>query len=135
MKSAKLSIIGSLIALCVLTSACKHKDAGVPGSESCSDLDGKAVELAGVGKVNEAAKLLDRAISSCPADARRLTQRGVLHAALGETADAERIIRDAIKLAEDSGDPRRAELSRAELAVVRGGSPLKELPQSCRRPS
>jgi len=113
-----------------LLAACS-RDARID-EPSCEALDLKAVKLAGQQKLMEAAEIYDKAIKQCPPDPSRNTSRGVIAAALGDKVKAEQLINEAIEIAERQGNICRADMSRGELAVVRGGAKLTVPPKSCK---
>jgi tetratricopeptide (TPR) repeat protein len=100
---------------------------------SCGAIDLQAIKLAGQRRLSEAAELYDRAIVTCPPDASRLSSRGVLASALGDKAQAERFILQAISLAERRGDNCTAAMAHYDLEVVRGGVPQNVVPENCRK--
>src|SRR5258708_27429740 len=99
---------------------------------SCESLDMQAIKLAGKNRLEEAAEVYDRAIAQCAPDASRLTSRGVLAAALGDKSKAAQFINRAMELADKHGNICRADMSRAELSVIRGGPQAKAVPESCK---
>ena len=99
---------------------------------NCESLDTQAIKLARQNRLSEAAETLDTAIAQCSPDASRLTSRGVVAAALGDKPKAELFINRAIELAEKQGNTCRADMSRAELIVIRGGPQAKAVPESCK---
>lgn len=102
-------------------------------TEECRRLDLAAIRFAASRKFQEAADAYDRAMKECPPDPSRMTSRGVLYAIVGQRKKAEALIGEAIALAESEGDYCRADLSRGELAVIRGGKKPVAPPESCKR--
>lgn len=127
-----LLITGSLVML-VSSSLANAGNAKIQADPTvCEALDFEAIKLAHEKRLREAGDVLDKAIAACAPDASRLTSRGVLFAAQGNKKKAEDVINSAIRLAESNGDRCRADLSRAELAVIKGGEKLATPPESCR---
>jgi Flp pilus assembly protein TadD len=100
------------------------------GADSCEQLDLRAIHLARTNQA-DAARVLDEAIAKCPPDAGRLRSRGVVYAVMGDKANAERSIEESIRLYEKNGDRCEADLSRAELATIKGRARLATRPESC----
>jgi regulator of sirC expression with transglutaminase-like and TPR domain len=109
-----------------------HGCAAFEGQVDCPSLDLKATKLAAEKDLDEAAKAFDQAIASCPRDASRLTSRGVLYAAMGHREKAAETLNEAVSVAQERGDACRADLAKAELAVINGSPPLSSLPSSCK---
>ena len=130
--NAGLSIANRIAFLALCLGACTNGAHLESSSVKCEELDMQATRLAGEQRLEEAATMYDRAMSQCPADPSRMTSRGVLYALMGQRERAERLIYEAIELAESRGEYCRADLSRAEINVIRGGAQLKTAPKSCR---
>jgi len=126
----KRAVIASLLLVIALSSVASA-DTGTVGVADCAQLDSVAIQFAQRHQLDEAGKAFDRAIAQCPASPERFTSRGVLYAAMGEKVKAAALINDAILLAERTGDECRADISRAELAMLNGGKRLDVLPKSC----
>ena len=130
--NATLLIISSLL-MFTASSLANQGNANIKVDATvCEALDFEAIKLAHENRLREAGDVLDKAIAACAPDASRLTSRGVLFAAQGNNKRAEDIINSEIQLAETNGDQCRADLSRAELAVIKGGEKFANAPESCK---
>lgn len=127
------SIISSIALLAAVGNALGDDAAAKLSASECQEMDMHAIRLVGQEKLKEAAAIYERSATNCAPDPSRMTSRGVLQALLGETANAEKLISEAIDLAESRGDKCRADLSRGELQVVRGGAKQATRPPSCKR--
>jgi hypothetical protein len=119
------------IALCVTPLAFADGISTKEDKDSCEKLDLRAIHLSGQRRLQEAAKLMDYTIERCAPDASRLTSRGVLYAVMGDKGSAERLISEAIRFSEGRGDKCQADLSRAELAAIKGQPVPSRPPLSC----